>query len=114
VTAVPEYARTGAEAAAKLAENLREDQLAGLGTRANAGMYQRLELEELASEAETSIERIRRLVEIGAVIPTGTGSSRSARSRSAASSSRCSCAGSGPSPSATGANRNERAVTSSP
>ena len=71
---VPVAARTGAEAAAKFAEQLREDQLVELGTPANAGMSQRLELEELASEAETTVQRIERLVRIGAIIPNGDGS----------------------------------------
>ena len=73
VTEAPDHARTGA-AAAKYAEQLREEHIAGLGTPANAGMYQRLELEELASEAETPVERIRRLVEIGAIAPAADGS----------------------------------------
>jgi adenylate cyclase len=73
-TDVPTFARTGAEAAAKYAERLREEHIAGLGTPANAGMYQRLELEELASEAETTVERIQRLVDIGAIVPAADGS----------------------------------------
>jgi adenylate cyclase len=73
-TDVPDAARTGAAAAAKFAEQLRDEQLVELGTPANAGMYQPLELEELASEAETTVERIERLVAIGAIVPNADGS----------------------------------------
>ena len=56
------FARTGADATAAYAE------------QSKAGMTQRLELEELASEAETTVERIRRLIAIGAIVAAADGS----------------------------------------
>jgi len=67
------FARTGADATAAYAEHLRQEDIAGLGTHSNAGMSQRLELEELASEAETTVERIRRLIDIGAIVAAADG-----------------------------------------
>ena len=56
------FARTGADAAA------------AYGEHSKAGMSRRLELEELASEAETTVERIRRLIDIGAIVAAEDGS----------------------------------------
>jgi adenylate cyclase len=74
---IPASARTGAAAAAAFAAEARETARAELGaasiTRVNAAMYQPLELAELASEAETTPERIQRLIEIGAIVPSDDG-----------------------------------------
>jgi len=61
------------EGPAPYAENLRDEHVVGLATAANDGMGQRLELEELASESETTVERIQRLVRIGAIVPNEDG-----------------------------------------
>ena len=76
-SAIPAAARTGAAAAAAFAAEARETAREELGaasiTRVNAAMYQPLGLEELASEAETTPERIQRLIEIGAIVPSADG-----------------------------------------
>lgn len=71
-TEVPGHARTGAAAAAAFDAAARVD--AGEGRGPDAGMYQRLDLAELAHEAETTQERIGRLIEIGAITPAADGS----------------------------------------
>lgn len=74
---VPAAARTGAAAAAAFAAEARVAATDELGaasiSRVNAAMYEPLDLDELATEAETTPERIRRLIAIRAIVPAADG-----------------------------------------
>jgi hypothetical protein len=73
-TQAPEIARTTAAAAEAFAAEARSAAGGELGAaavrRVNAEMYQRLELAELAHEAETTPERIQRLIQSEPVVET--------------------------------------------